>query len=107
MSNSRNNGIKIGDIITAYHKGYHVVVDIETRIKNRHGTDSSIIVYIPILDNHFHPVKKKPRQRCDAHWCNVVTEKDCIKQRSLQCVHFIKGYDTLLAVINERKLKDI
>lgn len=97
MSKERDNGVKVGDIITAYHKGYHLVVAIHPRSrKETGGSGSSSIVYRTIVDRHLKPSTKNVTRQCDAWWCKVITKEQIEKERSIQVAHYNEGYETLL-----------
>jgi len=92
------NGIKVGDLITAYHSGYWIVTSIEKRFvtesensqyQGRFGKTgdqkSSLINYELAFDSKFKPSgKKKKTNKCDAFYCHKVDESsvsEMIKQR--------------------------
>lgn len=82
----RDNGIKVGDIITAYHKGYWRVTSIEQRTEEDHGNSkdpnvsiddpiNSIANYELVCNDKFKPSgKKKKTESCDVSFCRVVNE---------------------------------
>lgn len=97
----RDNGLKVGDLITAYHKGYWVVTSIEQRVvtkdeeetyQGRYGKEgdpkNSMIYYELAFDSKFKPAgKKKKTNRCDASYCSKVDAKfiaDQIKELNKQ-----------------------
>ena len=75
-------GIKVGDIITAYHKGYHRVA----KVTKRYWTDadaklfpgkftvgeeySSLIEYVPMLNSNGTKSTRKDPYECDAYYCS-------------------------------------
>lgn len=96
-----DNGLKIGDLITAYHKGYWVVTSIEQRVvtkdeeerySGRYGKEgdpkNSMIHYELAFDSKFKPSgKKKKVNCCDASYCSKVDAKfiaDQIKELNNQ-----------------------
>ena len=100
MSKERDNGVKVGDIITAYHKGYHLVVDIQPRSRaETNGTGLSTIIYRTIVDSHLKPCKNITRP-CSAYWCKVITKEQIEQERSIQVAHYNEGYDTILKYFN-------
>lgn len=77
--------MKVGDIITAYHKGYHRLDRIEKRYitedllrydvyKDKKLGDeiSPLFHYTTLLDSNGNP--KKKTQCCDAAFCRLATE---------------------------------
>ncbi len=97
----RDNGLKVGDLITAYHKGYWTVTSIEQRVvtkdeeeryQGRYGREgdpkNSIIHYELAFDSKFKPSgKKKKVNCCDASYCSKVDAKfiaDQIKELNNQ-----------------------
>lgn len=76
---------KIGDIIIAYHKGYHRVTQIEQRFitaeDNRYGNRgavgqeySAIIHYVQVARADGEKVKTKKVKQCDAAWCHLASD---------------------------------
>jgi len=91
----RDNGIKVGDLITAYHNGYWIVTSIEQRTvtkadeekhQGRYGRAgdpmNSMIHYELAFDGKFKPVvgKKKKTNACDAYYCAKVDGKFIAEQ---------------------------
>jgi hypothetical protein len=82
-----DNGLKVGDIITAYHKGYWVVTSIDKRVTDytdvRSGHDTaeglpknSIINYELLFDSNFKASgKKKKKNCCDSAYCHKVDDE--------------------------------
>ena len=82
----RDNGIKVGDIITAYHKGFWKVTSIEQRTEEAHAPNidpsvniddpiNSVANYELVCDARFKPSgKKKKKESCDVSYCKVVNE---------------------------------
>ena len=72
---------KVGDIITAYHKGYHRITLIEDRQQSNtgryKGTDSPLIHYTCILDSNGQPSKAR-KNECDALYCRRVTTEQVL-----------------------------
>jgi hypothetical protein len=63
-----DDSLKVGDVITAYHSGYHVL----TRIEKRNG-HNPLAHYITILDGKCNKHRKPiVRQNCDMHYCKRV-----------------------------------
>lgn len=71
--------IKVGDLITAYHKGYHIVTEVQERTKAIDRTDSPLIHYNQIVDSTGKPRKSKGLC-CDAAFCRKVIFEDVVKQ---------------------------
>lgn len=88
-----NNGIKVGDIVTAYHQGFWKVTSIEprtatdfdvftesTRFKKVGDVKSSLIHYELFCDENYNLSESgKRKNRCDAFLCKVV-DVDFIKK---------------------------
>jgi hypothetical protein len=80
--------IKVGDLIAAYHSGYHKVTKVERRFISKddasyyqltEGSEySSLIHYVTILDSKLKPKKKK--NSCDVAFCEVLTPDIIEKQ---------------------------
>ncbi len=59
-------GLNVGDLITAYHKGFHRVVGFEYY----DGTQKyPLCRYITVLDSGGHPVKSKTEKTCHIDYC--------------------------------------
>jgi len=92
--------IKVGDIITAYHAGYHQVVAIQPRTIEEHETDKPLIEYRTLLDAKFNVKVGKKTKTCDGTYCEVITMKKFNKQR-IDAVKKVKeGYGQLWGAIN-------
>lgn len=83
---NKTNGVKIGDVITAYHKGYHIVTGIIPR-----GQSMAIIQYRTVLDRSFTPKKGMSIKECDASYCNVWTKERILEEKAKQIEYFTKG----------------
>ena len=59
---------KVGDLITAYHKGYFRIIGIQERPSMR-----PLIHYSMVLDSKFRPRKKF--DCCDVNFCMVITQQ--------------------------------
>ncbi len=84
---SKNLPFKIGDIITAYYKGYHKVLAIHPRyfgpsegyseewLKQNNikiGDEMSpLIEYQIVLDSNGKSIKSKITKKCDASYCQL------------------------------------
>ena len=94
----KGTNIKVGDIITAYHKGFHRV----TEIQKRHGT-TPLIYYYKVLDSNYNKCKPK-KNCCDAYWCERITLEGLKKEFERQCAHFqtkFKIIETLLSELDK------
>lgn len=77
-----NNGIQIGDIITSYHSGYHLVEDIEERFTTKdniymYGGDvgdplNSLLSYRMICTSTFKPRQSNKILQCDSSYADKV-----------------------------------
>ena len=56
--------LKLGDLITAYHQGYHELVKIELRRSN-----TPLFHYVMRFDSNGRPSKAKRVRTCDAAYC--------------------------------------
>lgn len=61
--------IKVGSLISAYHKGYHEVVSIKERTKQKDRTDSPIVYYRAKFDSGGKTISGKTLKCCDATYC--------------------------------------
>lgn len=85
---SFDKGIAIGDLITAYHKGFWIVMEVEKRFvtkdllayesykSNKVGDEiSSLIYYKKFADTKFKPSKGTSEQNCEETYCEKVDVK--------------------------------
>ena len=61
--------VNVGDIITAYHAGYHRVLTVGVEGK---GASYHLVTYERVLDKNGKKAGGKP-QRCDSSYCVKVT----------------------------------
>jgi len=66
-----NLGVSVGDLITTYHKGYHVVTEVELRWNDNQTPNTSLIHYYRIMGEGGKKSGKR-KNACDASWCEVV-----------------------------------
>lgn len=88
---------KVGDIITAYHKGYFRLLSIERRYKDSKEM-SPLFSYEKIMDSNFKLItsKKKSILECDARFCKVL-KKSAVEDMKKE---FEAGCDRLIAILN-------
>jgi hypothetical protein len=65
----------VGDVITAYHSGYHVVTKIQPR-----GRTSDLLYYVQIANSAGDRIKGKRERSCDAGYCKKVTHQSLVDQ---------------------------
>ena len=63
------SNFKIGDIITAYHKGYHVIT----------GFDGHLLKYEKVLSDKLTKVGRT-KNTCDKAWCRKVDPQLLLNQ---------------------------
>lgn len=78
------NNFQVGDLITTYHKGYHIITKIERRF---YGNDavrwgkilgeeySPLVHYEMYADGNFKIAKKRKKNSCDMVYCQKVDVK--------------------------------
>ena len=71
MSDDPHKGIKVGDLITAYHAGYHRVVGFHT-YADKHPAQQ--VEYQTLLNKAGKSSKVKRTKSCHIDYCEVVTE---------------------------------
>jgi hypothetical protein len=67
--------LKIGDIITGYTPGYHVITDITERTYEKNHTNHPLISYTQILDEYGNKISFINKQQSDSDWCQLVTKE--------------------------------
>jgi hypothetical protein len=70
-----DKGLKVGDITTAYEKGYHVVISVEPRSHGRDKIASPTIGYKKVLNSRGEPVPSTVVKYCDVHYCTKITNE--------------------------------
>lgn len=66
MPKSEHN-IEVGDIISAYHAGFHRVTEVQKRGADPE-THNDLVVYTKLLDGNMKPCRKT-KNCCDAAYC--------------------------------------
>lgn len=85
--------IKVGDLITAYHAGYHIVTKIERRFyteedvkygsykSHKVGTEYNPLIYYETIADSFGKHKKHKERCCDSSFCNLVSMYELLQQK--------------------------
>jgi len=108
-----DKGIKPGDLITAYHAGFHVVVKVERRFvtkadeeryDGRHGKAgdeyNSLVYYKTVMSAKYKPSKSKKEKCCDAAFCFKLSKAQIEKRRAELLKEINEGHDALLRLAN-------
>lgn len=104
------NKIKEGDLITAYHAGYHRVTKIERRFytesyKQRFhnavvGEEySPLIYYYTVANSKFKKVNSKKDKCCDASYCRLVDIDQLIEEEASNFNDKLEGIKSLRELI--------
>jgi hypothetical protein len=80
--------IKVGDLITAYHSGYHKLLRIEPRKAN-----PPLFYYKTVFRDDGTPVNSKAPKSCDASYCRFAAPE--IKQKIAMLNNILYGLQTL------------
>lgn len=70
LSMEKSMKIKVGDIITCYHKGYHRVDNIKPR--DNPPTPNNFIVYYTKVANSDGKPSRNLKNHCHIDYCNIV-----------------------------------
>lgn len=89
--------IKVGDIVTAYFKGYHVVTDRKPDLKHPGYPDDIYITQL--LDDEGNESPKRKR-RCSAHYCSVMTPQSVVNDYEAAIQNAADKRDALLKLMN-------
>jgi hypothetical protein len=87
----KHKNIKVGNIITAYYKGYHIV----TKVTTRRGI-GDMIQFRKLLDSNMKPISGNKIQECDEHWCTVFNKEELEELRLANITHFNQAFELLL-----------
>lgn len=90
--------IEVGDIVTAYQKGWHRVIEIRPR-----KDSTPIIVYQRLMDSTGKLVSSKVFLECDASYCQKWDENFIDEHFANQVQHFIETKDALKALLRGSK----
>lgn len=85
--------IKVGDIITAYHKGYHRVDEIKPR-ENPPTPNNFLVYYTKVANNNGKP-SRKSKNCCHIDYCDVLNEKH---------IEYMYSHDLAAAEIKKKNL---
>lgn len=93
-------GIKVGDIVTGYHKGYHKVTEVMPR-KDSNGFMTALITYSKILDGNGKPCSARVNA-CDAAWCGKPLTIDRLQELKRDELKKVEDkFDALLKVVTQ------
>jgi DNA-directed RNA polymerase beta subunit len=114
---SCDKGIKIGDLVTTYKKGYFIVTGITRRFLTQEAIDknpywngsgkvggdeyASTIYSRQIMSQAFKP--KKGDYSCDEGYCEVVTEKELMNKINAEAKANRAGCKALFELYEESK----
>jgi hypothetical protein len=92
---SQQPDFQIGDLITSYWAGYHIVTDIQPEFGNN-GLIWGYKVTMDTIMSRAFKIYKKPRSRvCSSQWCKLLT-KDVIEEiRNKEIDKLSNGYNYL------------
>ena len=100
-------GIKVGDFVTSYHKGYHIVVDIEKRYHKEGDEYSSLIEYRNVMNSKFKTKKSQSTQNCDASYCKKIDIAKIRKEKNEKVKELKEGYDRLIDLTTDLALTSV
>lgn len=95
---SQSDDIKVGDIITAYHKGYHRVVDI-------YDTTNYALIKIPqikykqVLNSQFTNKGNGITRSCHSGYCKKVTTESITKWAEEQAAFYLEGAKEVIKLL--------
>lgn len=94
--------IKVGDIVTAYHKGFHRVLKIENRhnmvVGGKTYHPSPLVTLELVLDSN--GKKARPKETsCDINWCKKIDMNEVNKIITYDLEFFETKKKNLLALI--------
>lgn len=101
-----DNGIKVGDLVTTYHKGYWVVEKIEKRFHDKPSTYQpnwpigaplpSLIHYRKVAEADGTPkLKSTRRNSCCATYCKAFSIKEIRRQYATEQLHALNRMNNL------------
>lgn len=81
MQTLQEHGIKVGDIVTTYQKGFFRITKIEQRFNEDDESQYEInplYYYVQVMNTNFKKTRGKRVRCCDSVFCHKVDEKkDC------------------------------
>jgi hypothetical protein len=71
-----DNTIKVGDLVTGYHKGFHRVISVGQPYA---GASTYLVYYEAVLDSKCNPVRSKTKRSCDLSYCRKIDKEYLVK----------------------------
>lgn len=90
----KEHNITAGDLITAYHAGYHIVTRIEFR-----GETNDLIHYQTVANGVGKEVKSKTEKRCDVAYCTKLDRESVLKLYEEEIQEALTKRDALLKFV--------
>lgn len=87
-------GIKLGDLITAYHAGFHRVTAIDRSVKDGEAWHV-MIHYVTVLTAQYKKTNTKSVRSCDATYCEKLTKASIAEKRDTLINEIKVGYEIL------------
>lgn len=108
--------IEVGDMITAYHAGFHVVTGVVRRFvtqddlrfsinagKSIGDESSALIQYRTVLTKKYTAPRSSSVKACDASFCEKLTRESIAQQRQAKLEEITAGYTTLLEIFDSNQ----
>ena len=88
-----DKNLNVGDIITAYHKGYHRIIQISRRFYDNGFERGSLISYKLVADSYGNlKPKSKVIHECDILFCELAQKEIKNRIKVLQNVYKALGF---------------
>lgn len=82
--------VKVGDITTAYEKGYHKILSIDER---------NLVHYVRVISEKGNKVSAKKELVCSSAYCSKITEESVIAMYNSKLAELNMLRDNLLEAI--------
>ena len=89
------NGLRIGDMITTYHKGFHKIIGFHELAYK----DSMQVNYDRVADNNGNPIKGK--NSCHHRYCKKVNAQKLKEDYEFELFSLNMKYNTLNKILNK------
>lgn len=100
--------IKVGDIVTAYHKGFHRVLKIENRSNMAVGGKTyhpaPLVTLLLLLDSNGKKASRKETS-CDISWCTKIDMNEVNKIITYDLEFFEIKKQNLLELVTQKDAK--
>lgn len=93
-----DNNLIVGDIITAYHKGFHKITNIRI-LKDSQCGDQVLVEYDQLLTQN--GKKRSGHNVCNIGYCKRITAEEIARQRAIAIKEIDDMYEAVLNILEK------